>query len=299
MRTALVTGHCGFVGNHLVSHLVENGDQVHGFDILQGQDVRNYEALRMVIEKADPDDIYHLAAQASPAESLLDPRRAMEVNIVGALNLLEAVRRLGSRARILLVGTSEEYGYENQDGPISEKSPCLPTTPYGVSKLAAGQLGLSYAARYGMHVVAVRPFNHTGPGQHPRYAVSGFARRIVQVEKGHAEVIEHGPLGATRNYTDVRDIVRAYRLAIDSDPGVYNICSPWKSKTMEQLLNELLKLAKCKVVLVPNEHLGTKEKKGCWYEPNANKLRRETQWVPEILLNDSLRDVLDYWRAKL
>ena len=296
--TTLVTGHRGFVGSHLVPHLEQQGEEVYGFDARQDRDVRDYEVLRREIERIDPDYIYHLAAQASPSESVLDPRRALEVNVGGALNLLEAVRLTGSRARVLLVGTSGEYGYENQTGPVTEDSPCFPTTPYGVSKLAAERLGLTYAARYGLPIVAVRPFNHAGPGQHPRYAVSAFARQIVEIEKGRRDVLEHGDLRATRNFVDVRDVVRAYSLAIEAHPGVYNVSSG-VSLTMEVVLDLLQEQTTCVVAAKLNPNRSLPADALIWHEPSSAKLRDATGWVPSIPFRVTLEDTLNWWRRRL
>lgn len=298
MSVALVTGERGFVGKHLLPHLEDCGDSVYGFDLAFGSDVRDYETLRGMIERIEPNHIYHLAAQASPAESVTDPRRALEVNVGGALNLLEAVRHTGSRARVLLVGTSEEYGYENQTGPITEESPCFPVTPYGVSKLAAERLGMTYAIRYGINIVAMRPFNHAGPGQRSQYAVSAFAKQVVEVEKGSRSVIEHGDLRATRNYTDVRDVVRAYRLAIDLPSGVYNLCSD-TSVTMRKVLELLVTFSDRTIATKLDESRSYSSDTPVWHTPICQKFHDATGWVPEISFGETLTDTLDWWRERL
>src|SRR6266487_2481441 len=141
----LVTGSAGFAGRHLIRSLAREGKScTTRFDLYHGDDIRDYEQVRQVVRQAEPDLIFHLAAVSWPRESLTDPKRALDTNVTGTLNLLEAVRHSGSHARILLAGTSEEYGYEGRDGEtLTEDAACRPANPYGISKLAAGQLGLS------------------------------------------------------------------------------------------------------------------------------------------------------------
>src|SRR5215211_879903 len=189
---ALVCGDSGFAGLHLSALLRDEGVGVAGYSLRMGQDVRDYERLRETLLTVAPDLIFYLAAQPSPAESWTSPGRAFDIIQGGALNLLEACRQTDSHARILLVGSESEYGNTMRDGRVTEASTCQPTTPYAVAKLAATNLGLAYAARYGLHVVIARPAYHTGPGQHPRYAVSAFARRVVQAERAGGGVVEHG-----------------------------------------------------------------------------------------------------------
>ena len=301
MPRALITGDAGFVGQHLTAHLAADKAtawRIRGFDLQNGHDLRDYEQVRSCIEQWQPDYVFHLAAQAYVAEGNTSPRRAVDVNAVGALNLLEAVRNTGSRARILIAGTSEEYGYEDQPGPtVTELSPSRPATPYGVSKLAASTMGLAYARQHGLHVVVTRAFNHTGPGRPSQYADSAFARRVVDAERGHAGEVVHGNLDAVRNYSDVRDIVRAYRLAIDLPPDVYNLCSDY-NVTMKWVLDTLISYAGVPVQTRLDDALYRPSGSQVFWPPSAAKFRAATGWQPRIRLEQTLRDVLTYWREQ-
>lgn len=295
MRTVLVTGSAGFVGGYLTAALRKRGDLVVDYDQRLGHDVRDYEQLRAVINQHQPDLIFHLAAQAYVPEATSDPRRGLDVNVAGTLNLLEALRHTGSRARVLLAGTSEEYGYDHPE--IREDTVCQPTTPYGVSKLAAGQLGLVYARLYGIPVVVTRAFNHTGPGHPPSFAVPSFAKRVAEAETGRRDAVEHGNLQAVRNYTDVRDIVAAYQLAIDLPSGIYNLCSEF-TVSLQWILDTLVGLAKTPVTTRLDEAL-FRPGNSRFPDISAEKFAAATGWKPLIPLERTLADVLDFWRTQL
>jgi len=294
---ALITGSCGFVGPHLAKLLRAERHQVTGFSLSTGDDIRDYEQVLAAVRHAEPDMIFHLAAVSWPRESLTGPRRCMDVNVTGAFNLLEAVRHCGAETRILLAGTSEQYGYDGRDGEkLTEESPCRPTTPYGVSKLAAEQLGLMYARRWGLNVVCTRAFNHTGWGRQANNAESAFARRIVAFERGESSIVEHGDLSAVRNFTDVRDVVRAYLLAIWLDPGVYNICSD-TNVPMATVMDELLAVAGANVPLKESFRLGHGDNPG-FPLPSHDKLTRATGWGAQHSLRETMGWLLSYWRAR-
>ena len=294
---ALVTGSAGFAGPYLVRSLEADGHQVTGFDLRSGQDVRDYDAVLAAIAACEPDLIFHLAAVAWPGESLTDPRRTLDINVTGTLNVLEAVRHSGSEARVLLAGTAGEYGYEDRpDGVVTEDSACYPTTPYGVSKLAATTLGMAYARRYGLPVVATRAFNHTGWGRQAVNAESAFARRIVAVERGEADCVMHGDLSSGRDFTDVRDVAAAYKLAIGLEPGIYNVCSG-RPVTMRHVMQALVKLARAGVVLKQDPSLGERDHRVCPV-PSGQRLKDACGWEPSIPLEDTLGWLLDYWRSR-
>lgn len=314
MSVALVTGACGFAGQHLVETLRLAGHEVHGFsrpradpDMVRSLfrnhhgDIRRYEDVRLVIERVEPEMIFHLAAQAYVPESGSDPRRGVDVNTVGTLNLLEAVRHTGNRARLLLAGTSEEYGYDHAPRAlITEDTPCRPTTVYGVSKLAAGQLGLVYARQYGIPVVVTRAWNHTGPGQPAVYAVASFAKRVAEVEAGRRDAVAHGNLDAVRSYLDVRDVVRAYSLAIGQESGVYNVCGgPGSVVCLGDVLDTLIGLTGVSVKTAVDEALyrpGMTRGAEDFPVPDCAKLRAVTAWQPEYTLHRTLKDTLDHFR---
>jgi GDP-4-dehydro-6-deoxy-D-mannose reductase len=291
--TALITGGMGFVGPYLRKLLEAEGMDVYDFDIRGGGDVRDYESLRMTIEAMQPDYIFHLAAQAYVPESWPDPHRTIDVNVSGTLNLLDAVRNTGSHARVLLAGTSEEYGYNHSE--IEETTVCEPSTPYGVSKLAAGQLGLAYAHKYGLPVVVTRAFNHTGPGHAPAYAIPAFAKKVAEVMAGKAEEVTHGNLEAVRNYTDVRDMVRAYRILIDKPSDIYNVCSN-NTVSLQSVLDDLIALSGMDIYTSVDERL---YRSGSSSFPRPWCIMTNTWWQPEIEFSQTLSDVLDYWKENV
>lgn len=291
----LITGHKGFAGSHLQPALLQARHEVIGVDIVDGFDVRSYELVRAVIEQNDPDWIIHLAAQAYVAEGTTDPARAVDVNVLGTLNVLEAVRQTGSRARVHIAGTSEEYGYH---GLINEQSPLQPGTPYGASKAGGSLLGLAYAECYGMDVIVTRAFNHTGPGQAARYAVSAFAKRVASVQLGLAERVAHGDLSAVRDFTDVRDVTRAYiRLLESGEPGVYNICSG-VTVTMQFILDQLCALSGGLVPTKLDESLYRPQPQR-HFLASHDKISAAVGWAPQFELDRTLADLLAYWKRTL
>jgi GDP-4-dehydro-6-deoxy-D-mannose reductase len=291
----LVTGQTGFVGRYLTEALVDGGHQVSGYSLRSGDDVRDFDTLRSFIGQCVPDQIFHLAAVTWPRESVISPQRCMDINVNGTMTLLEAVRQSGVDCKIHIAGTSEEYGYNHPAGTVlDERAPCFPVTPYGVSKLAATTLGMVYAQRYGLHVVATRAFNHTGPGRQACNAESAFARRIAAVERGEATEVAHGPLGSRRNFTDVRDVVRAYMAVISATPGIYNVCSG-TTVSMGEIMDILAGLSAAKITLRQLPGLGSAEDAPfppCTY----TKLHDATGWKPRIPLAQTLSELLDHWR---
>jgi GDP-4-dehydro-6-deoxy-D-mannose reductase len=298
---ALVTGACGFAGKHLTRLLEAEGMQVVGYDTcdrggVQG-DVRDYEQLLAAVEQTEPDYVFHLAALASPPHALSDPRRGVDVNVTGTLNLLEAVRHSGVRPRVHLAGTSEEIGYQHDSDTIDERTCTRPTQPYGVTKLAASLLGLAYARHHGLHVVVTRAFNHAGPGANARYAVGAFCKRLIQVERGFREDVPVGNLEGRRNLLDVRDVVRAYRLVVDQPPGsVYVVCGR-DTPTMGEVLAELIRLTGREVTVRLDEALWRSEPADL-PRPSSKLLEQETGWRQEIPLEQTLADTLAWYRRR-
>lgn len=298
MRKALVTGGSGFVGNFLVDELEKQGWEVNTFDRSFGDNILDYEMVRNELDLYRPDAIFHLAAQAYVPESFVNPRRTFEVNTIGSLNILEAVKQLGIKTRIHLAGTSEEYGdAQYGDGFITEDALPNPLSPYAISKLAMDQMGRLYAKSYGMEVVVTRAFNHAGPGRGEMYAESAFAKQIVEVELGRREFVEHGNLESVRNYTDVRDIVRAYVLAIDLPSGVYNICSH-QNVTMQDIMNELCSQSTVEINTRVNPAL-YRPSDFSFKIPSCAKFKDLTGWSPEIRLKKTMTDILEHWRNQL
>jgi GDP-4-dehydro-6-deoxy-D-mannose reductase len=295
---AFVTGGHGFVGPWLVRHLEEQGDDVvaPGPDV----DVTDAEGLARALAAARPDAVYHLAALASVAQSWDNPAATFEVNATGTLHLLEAARRLQPNPRVLLVCSAEVYGSVEPDRlPITEETPLRPVTPYAASKVAAEFLGLQAHLGHGLPVVRVRAFNHVGPSQAGAFVVSDLARRIAEAERDGAKVLRVGNLSPRRDFTDVRDVVRAYRLLVERGVvgEVYNVCSG-HAIAIEELAHRLLRLAGTDLVIESDPEL---------FRPvdvpvllgDATRIRDHVGWEPTIPLDDTLNDVLDDWRRRV
>lgn len=293
---ALITGDKGFVGPYLRDHLETLGIDVVGFDVKVSslQDIRDYESVRLAIEQADPDFVYHLAAQAYVPESTSDIDRGVNVNIIGTLNLLQAMRHTGCHARVLVAGTSEEYGYHTND-EVSESVICEPNTPYGVTKMAAGHLARVYGRLYGIPVVRTRAVNHTGAGHTANYAVPGFAKKVALVEAGIERELWHGNLDAYRSYLDVRDVVEAYERLIHQEPGVYNIVSD-RRLTMGSILEYLCQRTSKEI---PRRQDPALYRRGEDAYPLF--VTKYQDWQPEgwprYSIEDTLDGLLDHWRG--
>lgn len=297
-KVALVTGSKGFVGQHLVKHLQDEGMEIHGFNLRDGQNILDYEFVRNTLDVVRPNYIFHLAGQAFVPESFSNPTRTFNVNTLGSLNILEAVRQLQIKTKIQLCGTSEEYGGAmNGDGVVTEDTMPEPSSPYAVSKMAMDYLGKVYVGAYGLEVVTTRAFNHAGPGRGEMYAESAFAKQIVECELGRRDVVEHGNLGSIRNYTDVRDVVRAYRLAIDLPPDTYNICSE-NSVSMQELMDLLIKNAKVEIKTKVNPAL-YRPGDFSFKTPSCEKFKKLTGWKTTYDLEETMASVLEGWREKL
>jgi GDP-4-dehydro-6-deoxy-D-mannose reductase len=292
----LVTGSRGFVGTWLVRHLSDAGDQVFGLDT--EVDVTNHGALSEALAAAAPDAVCHLAAQASVGRSWAEARSTFEVNAVGVVNLLEAAQALSHRPRVLLVSSAEVYGKVSPgELPLREDHPFRPASPYAASKASAELLGLQAWLGTGLEVVRVRPFNHTGPGQLPDYVVPALAEQVVEAARSGADHLSVGNLAARRDLTDVRDVVRAYRMLLtDGRPGeVYNVCRG-QSVLIEDVARRLLALAGVDLPLVVDparmRPVDLPDLRG-----DPSRLQAATGWTPAIELDRTLQDVLDGFAA--
>lgn len=295
---SLIFGSKGFVGTHLVNRLITEGHHVEGFNLRDGQNILDYEFVRNTLDVYRPTHIFHLAAQAYVPESFANPTRAFQVNTLGSLNILEAIKQLGIKTKLLMAGTSEEYGdAQYGEGLITEEALPNPLSPYAISKLAMDHLGRLYAKSYGLEVVVTRAFNHAGPGRGEMYAESSFAKQIVEVELGRREFVEHGNLESIRNYTDVRDIVRAYTLAINLPSDVYNICSD-QSVSMQQIMDRLVTLATVPIETKVN-HALYRPQDFSFKTPSCDKFKELTGWTPTVPLHTTLSDILNDWRTRL
>lgn len=295
---AFVTGGHGFVGRFLVAHLRSLGDSVEVAP--DSLDVTDGPALRRAVVGANPDALYHLAGFTHVGQSWEMPEVALRVNALGALNALEAARACAVPPRVLLVGSAEVYGSVAPDQlPIGEEAPLRPVTPYAASKAAAELIGLQAHLGRGLPVIRVRPFNHIGPGQDPTFVVSGLARRIVRAQQEGSPSIPVGNLSARRDFTDVRDVVRAYRLVLERGAAgeVYNVCSG-RDVAIESVARRLADLAGAHLELAQDETLSRPADVPA-LRGDLTRLRQATGWDPEIALDDTLRAVLDHWRATL
>jgi GDP-4-dehydro-6-deoxy-D-mannose reductase len=293
---SLITGGSGFVGHWLADHLREQGDQVVAID--QEVDVTEPAALLAALSDAAPDAVYHLAALTHVGESWAEPLRVIEVNVIGTGALLAAARECGTDPRILVVSSAEVYGAVADPGllPLDEESPTAPLTPYAASKLAAEALAAQAYLGHGQRVFTVRPFNHIGPGQSPNFAVAALAKRIVDADRSRASTIPVGNLSARRDFTDVRDVVRAYRLLIESGrPGtVYNVCSG-RDVSIREIADGLVVLAGTALEFETDPSL-VRPVEVAVLRGDAGRLSAATGWKPEIPLEQTLSDVLAYWR---
>jgi GDP-4-dehydro-6-deoxy-D-mannose reductase len=294
---ALITGGRGFVGNWLAEHLREQGDEVVAIDL--ETDVADQAALDPVVADAAPDAVYHLAARTHVGESWQVPAEVLRVNVLGTAAVLAAARRVPSNPTVLVVSSAEVYGIVvPADLPLTEASPVAPVTPYAASKAAAEQVALQAWRGYDQPVIVVRPFNHVGPGQSPSFAVSALARRIVEARRAGATELAVGTLTSRRDFTDVRDVVQAYRLLIERGvPGtVYNVCSG-QDVPIAEIADRLLAQTGSDLRLVTDPSL-VRPVDVPVLRGDGSRLEEATGWKPTIPLDDTLRDVLDYWESQ-
>ena len=296
-----VTGARGFVGPYLVAHLESCGDDVLSLDRSgpDSIDVTDAEAVSERLSASRPEVVYHLAALSNVSESWKSPATSFRVNAEGTLNVLRACTELET-PRVIVVLSSEEYGRVD-DGELllTEDTPLRPVTPYGAAKAAADMLAVQAFLGDGLGVVRVRPFGHTGPGQSPQFVVPALAQRIARAERDDVKEIPVGSLDAIRDLTDVRDVVRAYRLLAEhGEPGaVYNVCSGI-GVSVQEIADRLLARATRPIELVTDPELVRPVEAPRLVGSNA-LVRATTGWAPEIPLDQTLTDVLDAARNAL
>ena len=287
----LVTGAKGFVGHHLVAHLVSEGDEVVAVDV--ECDVSDISAVSAVVRSSAPDVVYHLAAISHVGDSFADPSNVLRVNTVGTAAVLAAVREHAPQARTVLISSAEVYGVvKPEELPLSELSPTRPVSPYAASKLAAEVVALQAFRGLGQDVVVARPFNHIGPGQSPTFFVPAIATRLLRARAEGATTITVGNLNSRRDFTDVRDVVRAYRLlALRATAGeIYNIATG-VDLAIADVAETLRDMIDHTITFVPDPSL-LRPADVPVLRGDASKLRAITDWTPVISIDDTLRDVV-------
>ena len=309
----LIIGAAGFVGGHLIDAIAQNSDNVIFATKLPVEqvadprckvvdlDICDADAVLRVMRETKPDRIVHLAAQSSVAVSWKNPRLTANVNIMGTVNILEAMRGAAPEARLLSVGSGEEYGAVTPaQCPVTEDTPLRPVNYYAVTKVCTEQTALHYAKAFGLHIVVTRSFNHFGPRQSDIFVMADFCKQAAAISLGLREpVIRTGNLSAKRDFTDVRDIVRAYLLLLEKGTAgeVYNVGSG-HAQVISDLLVRIRQLsgAEFSVVTDPARFRPVDVP---LIEANIEKLQRDTGWAPEYHTDQTIADTLRYWRAQL
>jgi GDP-4-dehydro-6-deoxy-D-mannose reductase len=308
----LVTGAGGFVGKHLADHCVARGAEVTGVgrrprtdlgfayeqvDLLEG------DAVSELIVRLAPERIFHIAAEASVSRSWKEPVKALRNNVTSTSNVLDAVRGVAPEAAVLLSCSGEQYGPVAPDAlPVREDHPLRPQNPYAASKAMSEMIGAFYADAYGLRVLRTRAFNHAGPGQSDTFVVGSFAKQIAEAESAQPEggtaLISTGNAEVRRDFSDVRDVVRAYWMVLDgAEADVFNICSG-RATSISDILSGLAAHSTLDVEsrVDPDRLRGSEvmEIRG-----SHDKLTEATGWRPEIDLDTTLRDALDWWRERV
>lgn len=313
----LITGITGFVGSHLAEFALRQGADVIGslrwrsktehIEHLRDRltlvecDLRDLLSVRSVLEQARPDYVVHLAAQSFVAASWQTPSETLLTNAMSQLNLLEAMRQLNTRARFLAIGSSEEYGLVEVDElPIRETNPLRPLSPYAVSKVTQDLMGYQYFKSYGMDIIRTRAFNHTGPRRGESFMTSNFAKQVAEIEAGLREpVISVGDLKPTRDFSDVRDIVRGYWSLLERGAAgdVYNLCSG-QDRSVEWILSFFLAQSKVSRIEVRQDPARLRPSDVPVLRGDSTKIERATGWRGRIPLEQTLTDLLQYWRQR-
>ncbi len=315
MKKVLITGASGFAGHHLIEHLLsrekfEITGTYHSEESFNNSplkekihwikaDLTDAENALNLITQTSPDYIFHLAAASEPSKSFKDPAFTFQSNVISQINLLEAVYENKLKSRLLIISSSEIYGLVKPEQlPIDEYTPLNPSSPYAVSKIAQDYLGLQYFNSYKLECIRARPFNHIGPYQRTNFVVADFAKQIAEIEKGKKEpTMMVGNLNAKRDFTDVRDMIKAYCLLIEKGtPGeVYNIGSG-ASHSIKEILDTLLSFSSKQISVITDPQK---------FRPadapdivcDNKKLIKLTGWQPQIPLTKTLQNTLDYWRS--
>ena len=323
-KRVLITGVAGFVGSHLAENIIEHfpATIVHGTCRPKGStdnirqildkislheiDITDAASTHRIVDTIRPEVIYHLAAQSYVRTSWESPEATLSTNIIGQANLLEAVRSMADdnySPTVVVVGTSEEYGYvDGAESPLTENAPLRPLSPYAVSKIGQDFLGFQYFQTYGLNIIRLRAFNHTGPRRPTAFGDSKLAHTIAMIERGIAEpVVAYRDLTAVRDFTDVRDVVKAYVLASKRCAAgeVYNVCSG-QGVSIKQIFDVLLACSKVRDIELVPDPSGPRPTDGGVVIGDNSKIKETTGWEPEIsFLEKTLPDILNYWRENI
>ena len=310
MDKALIIGAAGFVGSYLINHLKQQGvseifatklpneqlknDNAYIYDL----DILDKESIISLLYEIRPTHIFHLAAQSSVGVAWTNPGLTIDVNVKGSVNVLDAVRELYYKPRIVLIGSGEEYGYITpEEIPIKEDNHLRPGNIYAATKVCQNMIGNIYQKAYDMELIQVRAFNHIGPGQAALFVVSDFCKQVVEIEKKERKpVIYVGNLKAKRDFTDVRDVVRAYYLlAVQGYSGhTYNVGSG-HAVTIEDILHIILSFSKVPIeIKVDPDKIRPVDVP--IIEADIERIQKEVGWKPEIPLRQTIQETLDYWR---
>ena len=296
--TALLIGGTGFAGSHM-QHLLAHEYRV----IVTGHstDIRNSGQISDLVKSSLPDFVVNFASVTTVKESFEDPYQTYQVGFLGTLNLLEALKTIKFRGRVLNISSSEVYGFPSRDElPVRETAPVRPMNPYSVSKASTEALCYQWSQLEQFEIVTARPFTHIGPGQSAKFAISSFTKQIAEILlKKRGPVMHVGDLQTTRDLTDVRDVVRAYRLLMEKGRSgeVYNVCSN-NEVSIRSVMNELIGLANTPISISQEE---TRLRKAEQQRTlgSFDKIREQTGWLPVIPLTQTLQDMLSYWREHL
>ena len=290
----LLTGANGFVGQYVQAAMP-------CVPLPDGLDLRDRAALTAAVAAMRPDAVLHLAAQSFVPAAFENPRETFDINFTGTLNLLEALQAAEFRGRMLFVGSGDTYGQVPEAAlPVREDHPLRPRNPYAVSKVAAEALCYQWSQTSGFEIVMVRPFNHIGPGQSPRFVLSDFARQVMEIRMGRrASVLQVGDIDVTRDFTDVRDVVRAYGLLLERGRNgeVYNVCSG-REYRIRDLLQQLITLAGV-AAAIEQDPARLRRAEQRRMVASFAALHRDTGWQPAIPMEQSLQDLLNDWEKRL
>jgi GDP-4-dehydro-6-deoxy-D-mannose reductase len=317
MTRVLITGITGFTGSHLAEYCLNKGYEVFGLTrgryhqynfiehivdklkLIEG-DLSDYHSIQSCLKESEPDLIFHLGAISSVPLSWKAPQSTFNTNTTGTLNILEAVRMSKLDIKTLVVGSSEEYGLVYKDEtPIKETNPLRPLSPYGVSKIASDLLGYQYYKSYGLKVIRVRPFNIIGTRGGQEIVTANFALQLSKIKNGKQKTLKVGNMDSIRDFNNVKDIVRAYDIAMDKcDYGdVYNICTG-NGITIKELLDKMILISEIYNISYDKDIKRVRPSDVDNLIGDSTKFRDKTGWTPKIPLDESIREVLDYWDKK-